>query len=103
MDTFFGVVPGDHSVVVPAGCYMQSRGKRSVADAAPEGSNVMNQIGSSKIKCKSERTEQYFITYDIIINYVRNQKEHHKNEMFYDEYKRLLIENGVEFDEKYLL
>ncbi|MGJ7032989.1 hypothetical protein GGU45_003502, partial [Niabella hirudinis] len=31
---------------------------------------------------------------------VRNQKEHHKNEMFYDEYKRLLIENGVEFDEK---
>ncbi len=40
---------------------------------------------------------------DIIINYVRNQKEHHKNEPFYDEYKRLLIEHGVEFDEKYLL
>lgn len=40
---------------------------------------------------------------DIIINYVKNQKEHHKNETLYDEYKRLLIESGVEFDEKYLL
>ncbi len=40
---------------------------------------------------------------DIIINYVKNQKVHHKNEPFYDAYKRLLIENGVGFDEKYLL
>ncbi len=40
---------------------------------------------------------------NIIIDYVKNQKEHHKSESFYDEYKRLLIENGIEFDEKYLL
>ena len=40
---------------------------------------------------------------DIIINYIKNQKEHHKKENFYDEFKRLLIENGIEFDEKYLL
>ena len=40
---------------------------------------------------------------DIITNYVKNQKEHHKHESFYDEFKRLLIENGIEFDEKYLL
>lgn len=40
---------------------------------------------------------------DKIINYVKNQKEHHKTETFYDEYKRLLTENGVEFNEKYLL
>lgn len=40
---------------------------------------------------------------DMIINYVKNQKEHHKTETFFDEYKRLLIENGIEFDEKYLL
>ena len=39
----------------------------------------------------------------MIINYIKNQKEHHKIETFYDEYKRLLIENGIEFDEKYLL
>ena len=40
---------------------------------------------------------------DMIINYIKKQKEHHKTETFYDEYKRLLIESGVEFDEKYLL
>jgi putative transposase len=40
---------------------------------------------------------------DMVINYVKNQKEHHKTESFYDEFKRLLIENGVEFEEKYLL
>ncbi len=40
---------------------------------------------------------------DMIINYIKNQKEHHKKESFFDEYKRLLIESGIEFDEKYLL
>ena len=40
---------------------------------------------------------------DTIINYIKNQKEHHKTETFFDEFKRLLIENGIEFDEKYLL
>ena len=40
---------------------------------------------------------------DMIIEYIKKQKEHHKKETFYDEYKRLLIENEIEFDEKYLL
>ena len=40
---------------------------------------------------------------DMIINYIKKQKEHHKVETFYDEYKRLLVENNIEFDEKYLL
>ena len=40
---------------------------------------------------------------DVIINYIKNQKEHHKKETFHDEFKRILVENGVEFDEKYLL
>jgi putative transposase len=38
-----------------------------------------------------------------VIAYIKNQKEHHKTETFFDEYKRLLIENQIEFDEKYLL
>lgn len=38
-----------------------------------------------------------------IIDCIKNQKEHHQTETFYDEYKRLLAENGIEFDEKYLL
>jgi len=40
---------------------------------------------------------------DMIINYIKKQKEHHKCESYYDEYKRLLIEHEIEFDEKYLL
>ena len=38
----------------------------------------------------------------MLVNYIKNQKEHHKKESFKDEYRRLLIENGVEFDERYL-
>ena len=40
---------------------------------------------------------------DKIINYIKNQKEHHRTGSFVDEYRQLLIENGIEFDEKYLL
>ena len=39
---------------------------------------------------------------DMIISYIKNQKEHHKNESFEDEYKNLLKSHRVEFDEKYL-
>ncbi len=38
-----------------------------------------------------------------IINYIKKQKEHHKKEKFYDEFKRILNENDVDFDEKHLL
>ena len=39
---------------------------------------------------------------DNLIEYVKNQEEHHKKESFKQEYKRLLAEHGIEFDEKYL-
>jgi len=38
-----------------------------------------------------------------VIAYIKNQKEHHKTESFYDEYKRLLTENEILFQDKYLL
>jgi REP element-mobilizing transposase RayT len=38
-----------------------------------------------------------------LMNYIRNQEEHHKKESFLEEYKRLLEEHEIEFDEKYLL
>ncbi|NTS39559.1 IS200/IS605 family transposase [Flavisolibacter sp. BT320] len=40
---------------------------------------------------------------DAVIDYIKQQKEHHKTESFYDEYKRLLTENEIPFEEKYLL
>lgn len=39
---------------------------------------------------------------ELVMNYVRNQKVHHKSESSKDEFRRLLRENGIEFEEKYL-
>lgn len=38
---------------------------------------------------------------DMIVNYIKNQKEHHKNETTQNEIRRLLIEQGIEIDERY--
>jgi REP element-mobilizing transposase RayT len=38
-----------------------------------------------------------------LINYIMNQQEHHILMSFKDEYIKLLKENGIEFNEKYLL
>ena len=39
---------------------------------------------------------------DALINYVKNQEEHHKTVNPYDELVNLLKDHGVEFDKKYL-
>lgn len=38
-----------------------------------------------------------------LINYVKNQREHHRIKTFKEEYIELLKEHGIEFDEKYLI
>ncbi|MES2133959.1 MAG: IS200/IS605 family transposase [Bacteroidota bacterium] len=40
---------------------------------------------------------------DILIEYIKNQEEHHKVKTFKEEYLELLKEHNVSFDEKYLL
>jgi REP element-mobilizing transposase RayT len=40
---------------------------------------------------------------DRLIEYVKNQAEHHRSLTFKEEYIKLLNEHGIEFDEKYLL
>jgi len=44
-----------------------------------------------------------FSSKDNLINYVKNQREHHKTVNFREEYIQLLKKHGIEFDEKYLL
>ncbi len=39
---------------------------------------------------------------EMIINYIKNQKEHHAKVCFEDEYRKLLEDNGIEWDEKYI-
>jgi putative transposase len=38
-----------------------------------------------------------------LISYVKNQEEHHRKKTFRDEFKELLQQHKIEFDEKYLL
>jgi putative transposase len=38
-----------------------------------------------------------------LIDYVKNQEEHHKTKSFREEFIELLKEHDIEFDEKYLL
>lgn len=39
---------------------------------------------------------------DTILRYIKNQKEHHKRISFEDEYRSLLEEHGIEWDERYI-
>ena len=38
---------------------------------------------------------------EMIINYIKGQKEHHKVFSFRDEYRKILIENGISTDEPF--
>jgi putative transposase len=38
---------------------------------------------------------------EMIINYIKNQQEHHKKESFQNELRRVLKEQGVEVDNRY--
>ncbi len=40
---------------------------------------------------------------DKIVRYIAKQKEHHRSKVFAEEYRELLIENGVEIKEEYFL
>jgi REP element-mobilizing transposase RayT len=39
---------------------------------------------------------------DNVINYIKNQEEHHKKESFRDEYLNILNRFEVDYDEKYI-
>jgi putative transposase len=36
------------------------------------------------------------------MDYIKGQEEHHRTVSFLDEYRRLLNDAGIEFDERYL-
>lgn len=38
---------------------------------------------------------------DVIINYIKNQQEHHKHFSFEEEYQKLLEEHNIVIDERY--
>lgn len=53
------------------------------------------QNGYGVISCDARRL-------DGIMHYIHNQEEHHRKKKFLSEYRELLRDNGIDFDEKYL-
>lgn len=39
---------------------------------------------------------------DRVVQYIRSQREHHSGQSFQEEYRKILIENEMDFDEKYV-
>ena len=39
---------------------------------------------------------------DALVNYIRNQEEHHRSKSFQDEYREFLKAHGIQFEEKYV-
>lgn len=40
---------------------------------------------------------------ELLIHYIRMQETHHQKESFIEEYKRLLTEHQIPFEERYLM
>jgi len=40
---------------------------------------------------------------DVLIEYIKDQEEHHRKIVFQEELKKLLTDAGIEFDERYLI
>jgi len=40
---------------------------------------------------------------DGLIEYIKRQEEHHRKTTFEEEYRKLLLEAGIQFDERYML
>jgi REP element-mobilizing transposase RayT len=71
-----------------------SSGRMKANSRFPEFEAWQEEYGASTYSVREK---------DMIIDYIKNQKEHHRKGTFHDELKRLLIENEIEFEEKYLL
>ena len=74
----------------------------------------IKKSSSKWIKTKGKEYENFYwqdgyggfsVSYSMvktIKKYILNQKEHHKKTFFMDEYKKLLDQAGIEYDDKYI-
>ena len=83
----------------------------SISDFVKEIKVESNEFlnGQSWMKSKFGWQEGYGVfsyghsQIDTVAKYVMNQEQHHQKKTFIEEYKALLQEHKIEFDEKYLL
>ena len=66
---------------------------------------LLTELRSSSISiCSTKKLYGRSYSYrdkEMIINYIKNQQEHHKKESFSDEIKRIFREEGIDLDEKW--
>jgi putative transposase len=43
-----------------------------------------------------------YLDADTVVSYIRNQEEHHRQTPYQDEFRNLMRQNNVEFDERYM-
>lgn len=74
-------------IKVATNAWMKTSGKFSIFEGWQDGYGAFTYSYKEK---------------SILIRYIKNQKTHHDIESLEEEYRRLLKENGVAYDERYL-
>jgi putative transposase len=74
---------------------IKSHSSKWVKERFPGMSNFYWQNGYGAFSLREEGVEA-------LRHYIANQEQHHKKKSFQEEFLEMLIENNVEFDERYL-
>jgi putative transposase len=67
---------------------------------------LKNQFDFPRFESWQDGYAAFTVSYrekDGLIEYIKRQEEHHRSESLPDEYRRLLTEHGITFDERYLV
>ena len=67
--------------------------------------SLADYIKDIKVASSIWAKESFTVAYrnkQTVINYIKNQEEHHKKESFQHEYITLLKEHGVNYDDRYI-
>lgn len=74
---------------------IKSSSSKWVKTKAPEYANFYWQDGYGAFSVNPGQVER-------VIHYIKNQKEHHRKKTFQDEYRKILKEYNIEYDERYV-
>ncbi len=74
---------------------LKSGSSRWLHDSGTAGRSFAWQAGYGAFTVSQSQIE-------VVTNYIRNQAEHHRNRSFQQEYRFLLRNHGIEFDERYV-
>ena len=91
-------------------CYRRFLGRKTIAefikDTKRVSSNWIQKLGTSYVRFSWQAGYGCFsvseMELDQIVEYIDNQKDHHRLIDFKEEYKKLLRDHGIEFDERYV-